>query len=262
MQMSEKYLPIKIFEKRKDYDDRSTEGGGDNREPGFVLHGEALRNHAAMLTDDLYEVRSDFREEFAKQRTLPVIMATSLKESAIAKSHRGRVVNILESDGNDNVVGVFGDRQILSVLSSEVVLDNMEEAIKKEEMATLTSSLSGMEVFKPIMARYEEGHIEYRARLFDYNDFDRNNLVRILFETFCEGNRIQIMKKIRFTADMYIYRLAVGSVDQYKKLEEFEGLYTVEKSSLVVVTLDAFSDEEMVPVRYREDGEDYPTVSV
>lgn len=73
MQMSEKYLPIKIFEKRKDYDDRSTEGGGDNREPGFVLHGEELRNHAAVLTDDLHEVRSDFREEFAKQRTLPVI---------------------------------------------------------------------------------------------------------------------------------------------------------------------------------------------
>ncbi len=260
--MSEKYLPIKIFEKRKDYDDRSTEGGGDNREPGFVLHGEALRNHAAVLTDDLQEVRSDFREEFAKQRTLPVIMATSLEESAIAKSHRGRVVNILESDGNDNVVGIYGDRQILSVLSSEVVLDNLEEAIQKEEMATLTSSLSGMTVFRPIMDKYEDGHTEYRARLFDYNDFDRNNLVRILFEKFCEENGIQIMRKIRFTADMYIYRLSVESLDQYEKLEDFEGLYTVEKSSLVAVTLDALSDEEMVLVRYPEEGEEYPVVGV
>ena len=102
--MSEKYLPIKIFEKRKDYDDRSTEGGGDNREPGFVLHGEALSNHVAVLADELHEVRSALREELMKQRTLPVIMATSLNEKAIAKSHRGRVVGILESDGSDNVI--------------------------------------------------------------------------------------------------------------------------------------------------------------
>ena len=52
--MNEKYLPIKIFEKRKEYDDRITEGGGDDREPGFVLHGEALRVHARMLTVGYY----------------------------------------------------------------------------------------------------------------------------------------------------------------------------------------------------------------
>lgn len=154
--MSEKYLPIKIFEKRKYYDDRSTEGGGDNREPGFVLHGEALRNHDAVLADDLHEVRSDLHEELAKHRTLPVIMATSMQEKAIAKSHRSRIVGILESDGNDNVIGIYGDRQILSVLSSEAVLDNLEDAIQNEGMATLTSSLAGMEVFRPIMDAYEE----------------------------------------------------------------------------------------------------------
>ena len=51
--MNEKYLPIKIFEKRKEYDDRITEGGGDKREPGFTLHGEALRQHAQYLASDL-----------------------------------------------------------------------------------------------------------------------------------------------------------------------------------------------------------------
>lgn len=79
--MSEKYLPIKIFEKRKDYDDRSTEGGGDSREPGFVLHGEALQAHARYLASELHEVRSQFHEELSKQRTLPVIIATSLSRA-------------------------------------------------------------------------------------------------------------------------------------------------------------------------------------
>ena len=261
--MSDKYLPIKIFEKRKDYDDRSTEGGGDSsREPSFVLHGENLRNHARILTYSLKEVRSQMQEELKKSRTLPLIMATSLNDKAIAKSHRGRITSILDSDGNDNVVGAYGNHQILSLLSSEVVLDNLEAAIQNENEAILTSSMVWMEMFHPTMEAYEDGHIEYRARLFDYNDFDRNNLVKIMFEKYCNDNSIPIQRKIRFTADMYIYRLILDSLEKYNILEMFEGLYSVEKTSRLGVTLDSLSDEEIIPPRYPEDGEEYPTVGV
>lgn len=260
--MSEKYLPIKIFEKRKDYDDRSTEGGGDSREPGFVLHGEALRDHARVLTDSVYEVRSQFRIQMRKPRTLPLIMATSINSSAIAKTHRGRVVNILDSDGKDNVIGAFGDRQLLSVLSSEAVLDHLEAAFQDEKAAVLTSSLMGMELFYPVMAEYEAGHTEYRIRLIDYNDFDRNALVRRLFENYCTDNGIQIQKKTRFTADMYIYRVAVDAVEKYSLLGEFEGLYSVEITSPLDSTVDSLSENEEVPVKYPEDGEDYAVVGV
>lgn len=52
-----KFLPIKIFEKRKDYDDRSTEGGGDSREPSWVLHGDALSAHVSRLRSDIREIK-------------------------------------------------------------------------------------------------------------------------------------------------------------------------------------------------------------
>ena len=42
-------MPIKIFEKRKDFDDRSTEGGGDSHEGSWVLHGEELNKRADYL---------------------------------------------------------------------------------------------------------------------------------------------------------------------------------------------------------------------
>lgn len=57
--MSEKYLPIKIFEKRKDYDDRSTEGGGDSHEGSWVLHGEELNKRV-----DYLRVKRKLREFF------------------------------------------------------------------------------------------------------------------------------------------------------------------------------------------------------
>lgn len=260
--MSEKYLPIKIFEKRKVYDDRSTEGGGDSKEPSFVLHGAALQSHAKMLADDLVEVRSQLKEEIKKKRELPVIIATTLNDSAIAKTHRGRVVGMLSSDGHDNVIGVFGDRQILSVLSSETVLDNLEDTIQREEAAILTSSLNGIEVFHPIVEAYEEDHIEYRARLIDYNDFDQNNLARMRFESYCRDIGVQIKKKIRFTADLYIYRVTIDSLEKYRQFEDFEGLYSTEKTTPLSVSFDAVSDEMIVPTSYPEEGTDYQTVGV
>ena len=154
--MSNKYLPIKIFEKRKDYDDRSTEGGGDNREPGFVLHGDELQAHAQVLASDLQEVRSQFREALSQKRTLLVIVATSLNDSAIAKTHRKRVVNILESDGNGNVVGVYGDRQILSVLPDEAVLDrHAGTSFSTPAVTRIVSDLAYMmqEEFDPLLLR-------------------------------------------------------------------------------------------------------------
>ena len=207
-------------------------------------------------------MRSQFREALSQKRTLPVIVATSLNDSAIAKTHRKRVVNILESDGNDNVVGVYGDRQILSVLPDEAVLDNLENSIYKEESATLTSSLTGIEVFHPIVDEYKDGTVDYRVRLFDYNDFDRNGLARILFEKYCEEIGVQIQKRIRFTADMYIYRVSISAQDKYLRFVEFEGLYSVEITSPLFVTLDSLADDVIVSVRYPEDGEEYPVVGV
>lgn len=260
--MSEKYLPIIIFEKRKDYDDRNTEPGRDSREPGFVLHGAELKSHIEMLADNLEEVRSQFKEELHKKRELPVIMATTLNESAIAKTHRGRVVGMLDSDGNENVIGVFGDRQILSVLNSETVLDTINNTIKNEEAAILTSSLYGIEVFHPIVEEYKADHIEYRARLFDYNDADRNQLARTRFEKFCDEIGVQIKKKIRFTKEMFIYRVTIDSLDKFHQFKDFEGLYSAEKTSPLEVSFNAIIDNLIVPTKYPEEGEDYQTVGV
>ena len=204
--MSEKYLPIKIFEKRKDYDDRATEGGGKNREPGFTLHGEELQKHSLYLTSSIHVVRSQFAEEISKGRNLPMVLATSLNESAIAKTHRGRVIGALESDGNDNVVGIYGDRKILSILQNSTVLDNLEKLINKEEEAVLTSSLDEIEFFHPSVDPYEDGHMEYRMRLFDYNDYDRNHLARRLFEALCNKINVQIQSFQNLLLKMTCYQ--------------------------------------------------------
>lgn len=111
--MSEKYLPIKIFEKRKDYDDRSTEGGGDSHEGSWVLHGEELNKRADYLNKNVNTIQDSFQKWKENKRALPMIISTTVIDKAIAKTHRGRIVNLLENDGKDSSLNVWSEQGVM-----------------------------------------------------------------------------------------------------------------------------------------------------
>jgi len=92
--MAERYLPIQFFEKRKDFDDRSTEGGGDTRIPSWVLSGEALISRSTQLTESVSDLSAVFAERKRQGRKLPMIVSTAIDEKAIAKSHRGNITSL------------------------------------------------------------------------------------------------------------------------------------------------------------------------
>ena len=181
---NDKFLPIKIFEKRKDYDDRSTEGGGDSREPSWVLHGDALSEHISQLHSDIQEMKGALTKREEKEHVLPMVMSTTVHNEALAKSHRGRITSVLDSDGADNVIGMDGNDRILSLVSDMAVLESMEGLLCVEENAAVISSISGMEEYQPYVEPFDQEHNSYRVRLIDYNDFDRNNMVRTMFEQY------------------------------------------------------------------------------
>lgn len=83
--MAERYLPIQFFEKRKDFDDRSTEGGGDTRIPSWVLSGEALISRSTQLTESISDLSAVFAERKRHGHKLPMIVSTAIDEKAIAK---------------------------------------------------------------------------------------------------------------------------------------------------------------------------------
>lgn len=261
--MSEKYLPIKIFEKRKEYDDRSTEPGGGDHEGNWVLHGEELDNHAKFLTGSVKYIKDSLNDWEKKKRTLPMIISTTIDDNAIAKTHRKKIVGLLESDGNDNVIGAYGDRQLLSIVRGNNELDNIIDAIGQvENEAALISSISDFDIFMPYIEPYVKDDGEYRVRLFNYNDFDLNSLTRILFEKSCHDKEIKIQAKVRFTADMIVYRVTVDSLEKLNAMGEFEGVYSAEKTHPIIATIDSFDADTVIPIKRPEDDKEYPVVGV
>ena len=102
----EKLLPIKFFEKRK-IDEMSPEpAGGESSPPSWMLTGVDLNQRAQHLSDNMTQVAARFESYKQEDHELPMVMVTSILEGAIAKSHRGDVVNLLSSDNQSNVIGV------------------------------------------------------------------------------------------------------------------------------------------------------------
>lgn len=162
--MAKKHLPIQFFEKRKDYDDRSTEGGGSSSIPSWVLTGKALATKAALLSNSVNELTEVFHERQQKERRLPMVVCTTLDEKAIAKSHRGEITGLYVDSHGSNVVGFAGDRCLLTMVSSEEVLHRIGNAVNDTEgQAKLISAITDIEPFYPAVDRYDENVRYYRS---------------------------------------------------------------------------------------------------
>ena len=122
--------------------------------------------------------------------------------------------------------------------------------------------LSGIDVFSPCVEPYDSDNNVYRVRLCDYNDFDLNNMAKILFEQSCEAAGIKIHSKVRFTTDMTIYRVTIDNLEQLNAMGEFEGVYSAEKTYPIMATMDILDSDNVVVVKQPEETEEYPVVGV
>ena len=196
----EKYLPIKFFEKRK-IDELLTEGGGNSEPPKWVLQGDELVAHSQQLSNGLSKVNTKFQEYKAESHTLPMVMATTIAEPAIAKSHRGDVVDLLNCDKKENVIGIDSNEIHNSTITSsedgkaEVLIANIYKALRDTNTsAKLISSIEDLRPFTPNCEKYNPHNTAYRVMLIDYNDTHRNEVAQQLFVNNCKSNGIPIKK--------------------------------------------------------------------
>lgn len=89
--MENKNLPIKLFKKRDEVDDRRTEGMSNDELPKWAPTREQLLERSAQFISVMDATKLLLQERRQRQNHLPVVMKVTLNEKAIAKSHRGHV---------------------------------------------------------------------------------------------------------------------------------------------------------------------------
>lgn len=261
--MSIKHLPIQFFEKRKTFDDRSTEGGGDSRQPSWILSGEDLNSRSYELTSEIEEVNKALDLATTKKAKLPLVISTGIYDKAIAKSHRNSVTSLYANSDRSNILGFSGDRSLLSIITDKSVVTNITNTLSDvEHQAKLISSITEIVPFSPISDKFDENISYYKVRLINYADYDINNFAKMFFERQCQAQGISVIRKTRYTKDMIIYRVKLDSLEDMEMLEEFEGVYSIEKLTPIVATLDAFNFEDHLSPKSPQIDVDYPIVGV
>ena len=261
--MAKKYLPIQFFEKRKDFDDRFTEGGGSSALPSWVLKGDELAAKSSALTSSVGDIITVFRERKAQKKKLPLVVCTTLEEKAIAKSHRSEITGLYVDKNGSNVLGFSGNRCLLTMVTSEATLESINHTLSDTEtQAKLISSIVDIEPFYPAVDKFDEKICYYKVRLIDYNNYDLNCAAKIIFEQQCVAAGITIEQKTKFTPNMTVYRVCLDSLEQLNLLEDFESIYTVEKMFPISMTLDALVSSATITPKSPVEGVDYPIVGV
>ena len=284
----EKLLPIKFFEKRK-IDEMSPEpSGGDNPSPSWMLTGTDLEQRAQHLSVDMEHVAESFEVYKQEEHELPMVMVTTILEDAIAKSHRGDVVNLLVSDNQSNVIGVDSvtykdtpskkktdmeltedgeaikeERRILSVVMTDELIANIGKVLKNtRDNAKLISTITGMEPYTVKGDDYNPDNKMYRVRLHDYKDIHKNQLAQRLFKNKCEQNGIVIDHETRYSSDMWFYRIVLDNSEAMEVVHGFEGIFSIEEAKPISAVLDSFDFQEVPAVKKPSSNELYPVVGV
>lgn len=282
----EKNLPIKVIEKRR-RDSQRTEGGGGNKPPKWQLEGDALSHHAQELEGSVAQLAAAFKAHQQEQSELPMVMVTTISDEAIAKSHRGEIVSLLNSDNRSNVIGMEATmppqtesaaaatkksgsepemhetRMVLSLVTTDELLSNIRKKLQDTEgSAKLISSITGMGLFEPRIGDYNPDNKAYIVALLDYQDADRNARVQQLFRNQCSSNGITIAHETRYSSDMHLFRITLDSAEELELVRNFGGIRYIEETLPIAITTDYLEEEALPAIKSPKEGELYPVVGV
>ena len=283
--MDDKFLPIKFIEKRIS-DEQLPEPRGCKTTPQWVLKGDKLIEHAQTLYDNMERVQDIYDARKEEKHELPMVIATTIIEEAIAKTHRVEIVDLLTSDNQSDVIGVEAvkapvrndtqgkpakkkqerveSRRILSIVASDELLANIDRALQNAQSTPkVISSITKIEPYRAEAATaYNPNNSAYRVLLIDYQNPERNRLAQKLFKNKCEEYGITIERETRYSSDMIMYRITLDSADDMSSVLEFEGVSTIEETTPILASTDSFEDLNLPAIKQPKSGEAYPTVGV
>ena len=282
----DKLLPIKFFEKRK-IDEQLTEAGGTKDLPKWVMQGDELSARSKHLVGNMTQVAAKFEDHKRTAHELPMVMATTITEKALAKTHRSTVVDMLNSDSQPNVIGIESVilpethkednepvqvkkddepkeiRRLLSIVTTDELVANINRALHDTQSnARLISSIENIEPFEARIGEYNPENKVYRVRLIDYQDSHRNQLARTLFRNQCMTNGITIDRETRYSPDIRIYRITLDRIADMETVRGFEGVFSIEEAVPIRADMDAFDDMSVPEVKQPKSGVVYPVVGV
>lgn len=267
--MKKKNLPIKIFEKRLEIDERQTEAGGNSQPPRWVLSGQELKTKSEILADELQIAEIRVNEKFKKYDNIPVVLKAKLIDDAIAKSHRSELTQFFHGKKGEKTIGFSENQELLIRIDKPEELKQINKNLKDyDRNAKAISGVQGIEVFEPIIdvessEPLKDGKHVLKIKLLDYNNYQINLTV---FKEFTKllstSTHLHLDKTVKYSEHLTIYQITTDSLEAIHELDDFGAILSIEPMPTIDVVGDDFFIEETIQVPVPNGNIQYPIVGI
>jgi subtilisin family serine protease len=257
--MANKNLPIKIFKKRDNIDDRRTEGMSGNELPKWALTPAQLRKKSDSYLKVMASVEQTLQDRVAKKNFLPAVLRVKLRDVAVAKSHRSEVGKVFNVNRKYNFLGMSDEFDLMIKVDSPKDLNNIKQNISNiQEYAYGLSAIEELALFRPVVEA--EGDV-LKIRLINYHDYSLNMVVDSLFRKKLDSLGL-VYKKTRYAEDLTIYKINAVSDTKLDDLRDFEAMYSITPMPKADIGMDSAAEDYNVPIKYPDSNIEYPIVGV
>lgn len=262
--MSKKNLPIKLFEKRKEFDARKTEGGSGDLPSWANISMDELTRKASEFTSALSAVAQKLDARKTDRDFIPAVLKVEIIEQAIAKSHRPAIATLFNGDQELNLIGLSAEREIMIKVEDKESLERITKKLSQPGKYTKgIAAINEMGAFEPLVDVQENLSSAFRASLINFHNYNLNQAVARTFELLCRENKVEF-RKAKYSHELIMYRLAGITSDSLNALKTFEALETLLPMPLYSLSYDSVSPLAAMelPIKYPIEGKSYPKVGV
>ncbi len=254
----EKYLPIKIVQKREKDASLTEAGGGD---PPRWMAEVNVQERSAMFSDTLDEVSGRLEGRRKRLSFIPVTIELTLDNKATAKTYRSGVRKIVDVNYKNNIIGLKNDDTILVKVENSDDLNRIRKNITnykktRDGLAAIIDSST----FTPNI-NVEEKQL-LKIKLIDYQDTDINNSVHTAFLESCEDMGVDV-HTTNYTSNITVYQIPYEE-ESFAVLQEFDAISSiVDMPSFRSIALSEVTEiKETMLIKEPDPNIEYVTVGV
>lgn len=263
-------LPIRMFQKRKEIDERQTEGGGNDVPPSWVLQGEELGLHSRQLASKLAVVEKKAADKLKKYKNVPIVLKANIVQEALAKSHRSEITELLVNKQPDKAFGINDDNDLLVRIDDTDELRRME--VKLDSFKDNAKAISAIKSIEAYSANYiketeafpiRNGKYVVKVKLFNFNDDKVNKRAQDIFLNLLKTNlHLHYEKMLNYSESLTVYEVTADSLEDIESIADFNAIQSIEPMPMYGVSEDGFFGDLGLEFPIPEEGKDYPTVGI
>ena len=262
--MSEKNLPIKLFEKRQN-DEKRVEGGGGNKPVNWSLSLDQLEERINSFIPVLDGAATSFATRKRGREAIPVTLDIEINEKAIAKSHRQSIKQIFNVNEKDNFISYYKYcRALVKVENAEDAFAIQKNILDFKKNAKGISAVTSIQIFLPEIDLENSGQLfsTLKVAMINYQNSYLNAISKQLFSSYCDEIGLEC-KELNYSPGITLFKVG-GKVnkDALDNLSKFESVKSIQSMPKYSITKDYIEDIYTLEVKKPKANTEYPIVGV